>query len=128
MKKNILQENMRRFGTKNIDEAITISGYQVSANAGKLQIVTPNNKTYAYEMRVKGFSIPIIDLVHTGAEYIMKYKRPSLGFTGVSYSAAESPLNVSQIQSMFSKLGVDELNMDVANADGGRQSVTFRKA
>jgi hypothetical protein len=112
MKKNILQENMRRFGTKNIDEAITISGYQVSAS----------------EMRVMGFSIPIIDLVQTGAEYIMKYKRPSLGFTGVSYSAAESPLNVSQIQSMFSKLGVAELNMDVAKPDGGRQSVTFVKA
>ena len=126
--KNILQENMRRFGTKNITEAITISGYQISAKAGKLQIVTPNNETYAYEMRVMGFSIPIIDLAQSGAEYIMKYKRPSLGFTGISYSPAESPLNVSQIQSMFSKLGVDELDMDVKKPEGGRQSVTFVKA
>ena len=128
MKKNILQENMRRFGTKNIDEAITISGYQVSANADKLQIVTPDNKTYSYEMRVMGLSIPIIDLVQTGAKYIMKYRRPNIGLMGVSYTEAESPLNVSQIQSMFRELGVEELNMVVAKPDGGKQSVTFRKA
>lgn len=110
-----------------MSEAVTINGYELAAQNKKFSIRTPQGQTYAYEMQIMKFVIPIYDIVQQGTTYIMKYGRPSLGFTGISYEPAETRLDPNKIAELFRHLGKPQMPLTV-NTQDGEKSVTFIKA
>lgn len=110
-----------------MSEAVVIQGYELAAQNKKFSIRTPQGQTYSYEMKIMGFVIPIYDIIQQGTTYIMKYGRPSLSFTGVSYEPSETRLDPTKIAELFKHLGKPQMPLTV-NTQDGEKAVTFIKA
>jgi hypothetical protein len=109
-----------------ITESVTIQGHQVSASNDRIEIQTPAGQRYTYGMEVRGFSIPIYSIAAAQGQYVMRYGKPSIGLTGLSYEPQQARLNTQRIASLFPNLGQPELPLTVQTPKG-EKSVTFRR-
>ena len=109
-----------------ITESVTIQGHRVSASNDRIEIQTPAGQRYTYSMEARGFTIPIYSIAAAQGQYVMRYGKPSIGFTGISYEPQTTRLNTQRIASLFPNLGQPELPLTVQTPKG-EKSVTFKR-
>ena len=107
--------------------SVNIGGraYTVGIENEQFVVTTPDAKRYIYSLRTPGFiamTIPVLDIVHSGAQYMLKYRHP------VTRSVSQSNVPVEKLNFLLSKIGVAKVPVEIRTASGESQELEFVKS
>ena len=107
--------------------SVNIGGraYTVGIENEQFVITTPDAKRYTYSLRTPGFiamTIPVLDIVQSGAQYMLKYRHP------LTRSVSQSNVPVEKLNFLLSKIGVAKVPVEIRTASGESQELEFVKS